>query len=135
MSWIIWLISQAIVEGSLDETKSNAVKELRVGALQRLPILMGWYLRKGFDERIVTTICEKKIAFILEATSKREIELILSPPKPHYNYSEIVPGNRYSIPEEELLMWSLASLVGLLNQKGVERFMELFQQIYPDKCI
>ncbi len=133
MEEAILKICAAITEVGLDEGHSDHVKSLRIQALRQIdPILKFYYNRFGKGNPIVMTICEKKIAFIMDAATKSEIDLILSSPKVHYNYNKVVPSNRYVIPEEELLVWSLTSMAAPLVEVGFNRYIELFLEIFPD---
>jgi hypothetical protein len=133
MEEAILKICSAIKDVTLNEELDNRVNQLRILALRQLePILKLSFDRFGRENPIVMIICEKKIAFILEARTKNEIDLILSSPKVHYNFNTVVPSNQYVIPEEELLIWSLTSLQAPLNEVGVNRFMELFLEVFPE---
>jgi hypothetical protein len=133
MEEAILKIRSAITDVTLNEELDKRVKKLRISALRQMePILKFYYNRFGQGNPIVITICEKKIAFILDATTKNEIALILTSPKVHYNFNSVVPANQYVIPEEELLIWSLTSLEAPLNEVGFNRYMELFQKIFPE---
>jgi hypothetical protein len=126
-------IDAAVSNIMLDGEASDHVKELRVDALRCVTLIIEhYYSRFGRHNSIIAVIGEKKIAQILEATLKSEMDLIVSPPRVHYNFREVVPSNRFVIPEEELLIWSLTSLAAPLVRDGFVRFMKVFIEVFPE---
>ena len=125
-------VCKAIVAVMLDTSISEKVQSLRIDALRRVPPITDYYYRNFHNEHLVMAVCVKKIAFILEATTAREMDLILSSPKIHYNFEKVVPSNKYVIPEEEIMVWSLTSAIAPLNDEGFKRFKEVFIGVFPD---
>ena len=124
------IIAQTLAELLLYD-KSDKVKELRMSALQTLRKQLNYYKELGFIDRLLTAIAEKKCKFLMEITSKTEMEKMLKPHCPTYNGNEFIP-DKYHIPEEELIGWSQASLEAPLNDAGFKRYMEVFKSVLPD---
>ena len=118
----------------LGERGNDKLAVEKLTALFRVGGIVRGYASEFKIEKLLRSICAKKIAFILEATTKKEIEEILQPPKNHYNGNEVIPSGRFHIPEEELLMWSYTSLRagGPLNDAGFKRYMKLFRELLPE---
>lgn len=124
------IIAQTLAELLLSD-KPDKVKELRISALQTLRNQLNYYKELGIIDRLLTAIAEKKCKFLLEITSKTEMEKMLKPHCPTYNGNEFVTDT-YHIPEEELICWSQTSLAAPLNSAGFKRYMEVFKLVLPD---
>ncbi len=124
------IIAQALAELLLSD-KPDRVKELRISALQTLRNQLNYYKELGIIDRLLTAIAEKKCKFLMEITSKTEMEKMLKPHCPTYNGNEFVTDT-YHIPEEELICWSQTSLAAPLNSAGFKRYMEVFKLVLPD---
>lgn len=117
--------------GSLDEN-DKLLWEKYAAILELIPRLR-FYSEKMFsEERLIRPIAMKKIEFIKAATSKKQLAEILGPPKVRYNGNTVVPVSDFTIPEEELIIWSLTSLEAPLIDVGFRRYMEVFNLIYPE---
>lgn len=81
---------------------------------------------------MVFGILKRKGMMILCTTSKSELERIIKPRCPHFDGNKFVP-DEYHVPQEELIAWSETSLKAPLNQAGHNRYLELFQMIFPKK--
>ena len=125
------IILFAFVEVVMDESTSDALKELRVDALTKVQRSLNHYHHLGYVRELTTAIAEKKCQMIKEATSSTEMQKFLKPRCPHYDGSKFVE-DPYIVPEEELICWSYASLRFPLNSIGAARFKELFDRIFPD---
>lgn len=124
------IIAQTLAELLLSD-KSDKIKELRISALQTLRNQLKYYKELGIIDRLLTAIAEKKCKFLMELTSKTEIEKMLKSHCPTYNGNEFIP-DKYHIPEEELICWSQTSLQATLNGAGFKRYMEVFKLVLPD---
>lgn len=122
-------IAMAIGEVVTSEADERIFK-LRLSALGELNGRLRAYEKLGYITELVNPIAEKKCAMIMEATSKAEIEKILTPRCPHYDGSKFVP-DKYNVPEEEMICWSQTSLRAPLNSIAHERFMALFREKFP----
>lgn len=112
------------------EDKSDKVLRLQFEALRMLQARLRYYEERGYADKLITSIAEKKGEMILAATTKSEMEKVANPHAPHYDGSKFIP-DKYSVPEEELICWSEISLKGPLIPAGMKRYMELFRQFFP----
>lgn len=109
----------------------------RFEALRKSALLLESYASRGFDERILDVIMEKKAKMILEATKVSDVREIAIPKAPEF-LGDGWSVSRFSVPEEEMIWWSMTSLKGPLNGPANKRFMELFKDFYghsPDETI
>ena len=116
-----------------DDTITDKVAMLRLAALRKLMGQLYRYKERGFTESLLCVVAKKKGELILETSSKTELERVLVPRAPHYDGNRFIP-DEYSIPEEELILWSESSLKGPLIPEAFDRFSELFKIIYPEKA-
>lgn len=114
---------------SIELLENDKKKELKFSALSHLMDVNRPYDEGFEDNAILVDLYIKKIDFILNVNTKKEIEEILSVSHIKFNGSQIIT-TKYNILEEELLMWSLTSLKSPLNNIGQNRYMELFKQYY-----
>lgn len=126
-----WTIAVAEVIG--DDTISKRVRGMRIKALSTMCDRLYVYLKERFMPELIQIIFEKRKAFILQATTQKEIDQIMDFPKVYYNGNEIVPANPYVIPEEELIMWSLIFLRAPLRSEAYARNAKLFRKVFPEK--
>lgn len=125
------IIAEAITLIEFDNTISEKVKDLRKeSTLKLLPIILEFH-RQQFKVETIKTILEKKINFILNATTKAEMQEILSLSVPYYNYAEIVPKGRFHVEEEELLLWFGCLSQCALNEEATKRIWYLCEKLYP----
>ena len=111
---------------------SDTLFALRFDALQKLQARLSHYSDRGYTQKLLCGIAERKAALILSANSKTETEKILKPHAPHYDGVRFI-SDPYLLPEEELICWSEASQRAPLNEAGYRRYMKLFRQIFPEK--
>lgn len=114
------------------EKVSDLVLDLRLTALLKLQSQLYYYAKRGYHDRLISGIAEKKGALILKATTKADMERILHPRPPHYNGAEFV-SDESCVPEEELICWSETSLRTPLNSAGMRRYTTLFKEIFPEE--
>lgn len=105
---------------------------LRYDALQKLQATLSHYSDRGYTQKLLSSIAERKGVLILSATGKTEMEKILKSHAPHCDGVKFV-SDPYLLPEEELICWSEASLRAPLNEVGYRRYMKLFRQIFPEE--
>ena len=115
------------------EGKPDKVLELQFSALRELQAYLRHYQQRGFSEKLIGAIAEKKGQMILATTSKAEMDKVMHPHAPHYDGGRFIP-DRYSVEEEELICWSEASLRGPLVPAAMKRYMELFKRFYPEEA-
>ena len=86
------------------------------------------FYEKGYLESIVYQIALKKINFLMDAKTRSEVKEILRPSAPIYNGNGFIPNGIFHVEEEELLLWSEASLQVPLNNESCLRYQYLFQK-------
>jgi len=116
-----------------DEGKPAKVRELQFFAFRQLGAILRFYEQRGYLDRLIIAIGEKKAEMILATTSKAAMEKLLKPSCPHYTGAGFVPGE-YSVPEEELICWSETSLRGPLTNHAHKRYMALFREVFPEQA-
>jgi len=110
-------------------TCSKAVHDAKAEALLLTWKRSSFYRKEGFQENIVHIIHNKRLKMLREAKTVAEVKEIMGEPKPRYNGNAFFCG-QYSIPEEELVCWSMASIKAPLSDSAFKRFMELARQVY-----
>ncbi len=126
---------QIIVTALTEIAESNGaerVKLLQSAALGKLEITLNRYAERGYDPALLYMLASKKVRWMMEATTKNEIQAILNPPAPRYDGNKFYP-DKYMPPEEEAICWSEISLRAPLNEAGFKRYIEVFQQVFH-KC-
>ena len=104
----------------------DKVRALRFDAIRRLQGQLQFYKDRGFVNKLLCGIAEKRGAMILKATSQTEMEHVMNPHAPHYDGTKFVP-DPYSVPEEEMVAWSEASLRGPLIEAAQKRYTTIWQ--------
>lgn len=132
---IFSIAAQAFTNIEFDNLSPEKVKKLRKESVSRLLPFVLEYNRQGFLWGFVKNIFEKKIDFIMIATTKQEMDEIIKPSLPFYNYSTFVPKSSYHVEEEELILWSIVSTQSLLKPEAVERFQYLFQKLTKEEGV
>ena len=112
--------------------KPEKVQSLQFTALRQLQARLHWYSERGYQDKLINAIAEKKSEMIMRTTTKAEMEKVLHAPAPHYTGAGFVT-DQYCVPEEELIGWSETSLRGPLIPAGLKRYMELFKLIFPEE--
>ena len=64
---------------------SDTLFALRFDALQKLQATLSHYSDRGYTQKLLCGIAERKAVLILSATGKTEMEKILKPHAPHYD--------------------------------------------------
>jgi hypothetical protein len=104
----------------------------KMTAMLQVSALIAAYKKETCDNiKIIKPIAEKKLAFIKTATTKAELKEILEPTHIYYDGNEIQAKGKFSVPEEELIQWSMASLRAPLNSTATRRMTELMEQVFP----
>ena len=111
------------------ERQKDSLVGVKIKALKKSWALLEYYAKDGFSEQILDTIMEKKAKLILDATTIKDINEIAEPPKPQYDGNKWW-SNKNSVPEEEMIWWSKASLRAPLSYEATMRYMELFKNFY-----
>ena len=116
-----------------DQTKNAALKQASLQALARVKQAVTGYAENHFAFFLVLSIMEKKSRMIAVAASKRELEEIIKPSVPRWNFGSFLTGP-YHVLEEEAILWSEASLEAPLNDDGVKRYQEVFSKLFPEQA-
>ena len=111
---------------------TDKTRQLRLTGIQRLREIMEQYFREGIIEQPIVEIWQHKIPFVLNATSKTEMEAILTPSTPRYNCGTFIPASLYHSTAEEMILWSIASLKVPLIPEAATRYAQLFSEYFPD---
>lgn len=125
------IMCRLLAEVICEDVQDN-VRALHFDALGRLQGQLRFYRERGFLGKLLCGIAEKRGAMILKTSSKTEMERVMKPRAPHYDGAKFVP-DEYSIPEEEMIAWSETSLRGPLIEPAFKRYMELFEQFFPEE--
>lgn len=122
----VFLAASVIPEpGTCPDTVRAAKLEAVSKVLQRI----SFYRSRGFLPHLIHCVFAKKMKMISEATTVKDLRAISDVPKPHYNGNRVIPSD-FSVPEEEIMIWSLTSELGPLNDAGFRRYMELFEELF-----
>lgn len=125
-------MTMAFVKILMSNDISEKIKELRLSALKELYNYLNHYEKLGYVDKLICKIAEKKIDMIMKIETKEEKDKVINPECPQFNGDRFFPS-QYSVPEEELICWSEASLKAPLNEQGFNRYMELFKQIFQNE--
>lgn len=112
---------------------SDKLCELRLNAIIQLSSRLAYYKELGYMEKLLCAIARKKAAIIMSTSSKTEMEKVMSIRPPYFDGNRFIP-DRYSVPEEEMFSWAETSLRAPLNEAGLRRYKELFEQIFPEQA-
>ena len=74
-------------------------------------------------------VFDKRLKLIANATTAGELKIIMDQPKPHFNGNKFI-SDPLSVPEEELILWSMTSLKAPFMHEAFERYFELFKQAF-----
>ena len=124
------IVFTAMIE-TLEFSLKNDLFAEKISAFLSLLETCRRYRKEGFLPDIITEICRKKAEYIRIAKTKSELQAIMDSPAVRYDGNEVIPANKYCIPEEELIYWSNTSLLAPLQYDGLRRYEKLFKQIFP----
>lgn len=116
---------------SESQSLSQARKRATQATLQRAAYYRGQSIRTD----LVHVVVEKRLKLIARASTVAEIKEIEAEPKPRYTGGKFITS-KFSVPEEELIVWSITSTKSPLIPAGVERYASLFRQVFgtgPDR--
>lgn len=120
------------IEAIAASDDSEKICNLRLWAVKEMQQYLWHYKELGYMPKLLCAIARKKCEMLLTLTTKAEIERLVRPQCPQYDGNQFIP-NKYSIPEEELILWRETSLRAPLNEVGYQRYRELFQHVLPDE--
>ena len=116
-----------------DEDITEDLTSMRLQAIIKLRGIISKYEQDGFIPRIVEAVFCKKAEFILQAKTKSAVEEIIKPCVPSYICGTFQPMEQYHVEEEELLLWSYASLQGPLISEAQKRYIDLFEKYFNEE--
>ena len=116
-----------------DEDITEDLTSMRLQAIIKLRGIISKYEQDGFIPRIVEAVFCKKAEFILQAKTKSAVEEIIKPCVPSYICGTFQPREQYHGEEEELLLWSYASLQGPLISEAQKRYIDLFEKYFNEE--
>lgn len=120
----------------LEEDLPDKVRSYRFQALQNTYEKATCFLEKGFLPELVEAFFVQKVKKLSDVQTKNDMELFVEGSKPRYTGGKLEPdGNPFYSEEEELMVWSLASMDAPLAQVGYERYMELFRKYFPNVAV
>lgn len=105
----------------------------RLDAIEKVMQYVQTYRENGILPWLTDRVLEKKLEWIKAAQTKAELAEIAKPSVPHYTGGGFFEG-KYHVKEEEMILWSQASLMAPLNQTGYNRYMELFREFFPKEA-
>lgn len=98
-------------------------------ALQKTWAILESYAKHGFSERILDIIMEKKYEMLQEATKISDVREITVPKAPEYLWNGW-SISKFSVPEEEMIWWSMTCSKVPLIDVAFKRYQELFNNFY-----
>lgn len=110
-------------------TESKSLSHARERAAQATLQRAAYYRKQVIRTDLVHVVVEKRLKLIAEASTVKEIKEIEAEPKPHYTGNEFITS-KFSVPEEELIVWSITSTKAPLMPAAVERYASLFRQVF-----
>lgn len=116
-----------------DFDTADTVRQRRFESLQKLHGQLHLYKKRGYDAELLCSLAARKAELIMKASTKAEMAQLDRPKPPHYDGVKFYP-NRYLTPEEELICWCETSLLAPLDNTAVQRYMEVFRQVFPEKA-
>ena len=125
-------INQLFID-TLRKAEKEEKKEYVFAAIWSLMKEIQEFSRMGFLKSLIYEIALKKINFLMNVKTKSEVKEILRPSAPVYNGNGFVSGGVFHIEEEELLLWSITSLMAPLNHEGFLRYQQLFHKYVRSK--
>lgn len=111
------------------KNESKTLSDARTKAAQTTLQRAAFYRKQGIRNDLVHAVVEKRLKLIAGATTVKDINKIENEPKPRYTGNEFVTG-KFSVPEEEMIIWPLTSLKAPLIPAGFDRYMALFKQVF-----
>lgn len=119
-----------LLDTAMDEKCTEKLAAAKLEAVKTAVAIYHGFLCKGIREDLLFRILERRLDMIRNASTQSQLNAICYPKAPHYNGGQFMPSSEFSIPEEEMLLWSMTSLKGPLISAGFERYMELFRLIF-----
>lgn len=116
-----------------DQTKRSPLKQDSLQALASVKQTVIGYAEDYFAFFLALSIMEQKSRMIIAADSKKQLQEIVKPSAPRWNYGSFWTGP-YHVLEEEAILWSIAALEAPLNDDALERYQEVFSKLFPEQA-
>ena len=138
MGWMELLLFEAVCRHTRNEImkKEGVSDDWRARALEvwdALRLRTYGYAKDYIVFWLPLRILFKKGAMIEAAETKKELDEIVKPSVPKGCYGKFEEGP-YHVREEEMILWSRASLEAPLNEDGYKRYAWLFSQFFPKEA-
>ena len=105
----------------------------RLAAIVKAGQIARHFRKRGFDSKLINSAYNKRMQAIKQATTIGELNQITKLSEPVLLPTGIkTPTDRFHLEEEEVMLWSEASLKAPLRQDGFKRYLELFVKFYPE---
>lgn len=89
--------------------ESKSLTDARARAAQTTLQRAAYYRGQGIRNDLVHIVMEKRLKLIAEAATVKELREIEAEPKPRYTGNGFA-ASTFSVPEDEMIVWSLTSL-------------------------
>lgn len=116
-----------------DEKKSAAFKLASVMAFDTVRRMVLGYIESRILFWLTLRILYKKGKMIEKAATKNELDEIVKPSIPRGSCGNFYEGS-YHVYEEELILWSKASLEAPLNETGYQRYAKVFSMFFSKEA-
>lgn len=126
----IYLLTEAMTNVVLDVNCSEALRTKKMEAVQNAFAINRGYEKHDFREDLLETLLAKRLVMIRDATTAGQLKEIMNPKPPRFDGNKFYPASVYSIPEEEMIAWSIVSLAAPLNESATKRYLTLFEQFF-----
>ena len=101
------------------------VRQLRLDAFRELQTQINTFANRMYDPRLIADIAETRAKFIMQTTTKTEMQKVLHP-----DYNNEPP---YGIPAEEMIFWCECSLKHPLRDQDAKRYFQLARDYYGEQ--
>lgn len=101
------------------------LRTLRLDAFRELQAQLNTFTNRMYDPRLIADIAETRAKFILQTTTKTEMQKVLHP-----DYNNDPP---YGIPAEEMIFWCECSLKYPLRDQNAKRYFQLARDYYGEQ--
>lgn len=123
-------LSRAMAEyAAHTEECAAAVRKAKLEAYLDTAGRITGYQNHGIRNDLVDVIFEKRLKLIGNANTVGELKEIMNQPMPHFDGNKFLP-DPFSVPEEEMVLWSLTSLKAPLMPEAFDRYFQLFKQTF-----
>ena len=120
---------------AFDRTVAESLRHANLDVISKIAAVCNYYENHGIRPDLIETVLDKKLRMVKDAESKAELKEIRKPSVPKYLHGYFWTGP-FSVPEEELILWSLVSPNHKLIPAASERYAEVFRRVYgmlPDQ--